>query len=173
MPSSRITPGGTAITALTLGLHTWPLATATSGTDTTVVAGTIYYGSIQVVGDVFVTGVAYLPGSASTNGNVIAAIFDEAGSLLANSALAGTTTTTAAQTQSVPLTTPYKLTGPRTLIVALQFSSTSDHLRTVPAYCGGGILAGSFTGVFGTIPNPITISATAFTANTSPVAFLY
>lgn len=173
MPSNRITPGGTAITARTVGLSTWPVATATSGTDTTVVAGTIYYGSINIPGDVFVTGVAFLPGSASTNGNVIAALYDEAGVPLANSALAGTTTTTAAQTQSVPLTVPFNLTGPRTLIVALQFSSTSDHLRTVPAYCGGGILAGSLTGVFGTLPNPLTISATNFTANTSPVAYLY
>lgn len=173
MPSERITPGGTAITARTVGLATWPIGTATTGTDTTAVAGTIYYGSINVPGDIFVTGLAFLPGSASTNGNVIVAIFNEAGALLANSALAGVITTTAAQTQLVPFTAPLLVTGPRTLIVAVQLANTGDHLRTVPAYCGGGMLAGSLTGVFGTIPNPIAISATNFTANTSPVAYLY
>lgn len=174
MPSNRITPGGTAITARALGLTNWPLATATSGTDTTAVAGTIYYTSINIPGDMPVTGVGFLPGSASTNGNVIAALYDEAGIPLANSALAGIATTTAAQTQLVPLTVPYQLTGPRTLVVAIQLSSASDHLRTVPAYCGGGILAGSVTGVFGTLPNPLTISATNFTANTAPAGiFLY
>lgn len=175
MPTNRITPGGTSITQRPLGIGTWPVATATSGTDTTIVAGTIYYGSAQVFGDVFVTGVKYLPGSASTNGNIIAAIFDEGGTLLANSILTGTATTTAAQSQSVPLTLPFLLTGPRTVIIALQLSSTSDHIRTIPTYCdvGTGVLAGSQTGVFGTLPNPLTISATLFTGAVGPIAALY
>lgn len=173
MPSSRITPGGTAINASAMNCTNWPINTATDGTDTTPVAGTQYYASIYIPGDMFVTGFNFLVGSASTNGNVLLALYDEGGTLLANSALAGTTTTTAAQTQAVPLTVPYKLTGPRYLMVALSFSSTSDRFRSIPAFCGGGVRSGSQTGVFGTLPNPLTISTTLFTANTAPIVYPY
>lgn len=172
MPSNRITPGGTAINARALNCHNWVAPTATSGTDTTPVAGTIYYTSIFVPGDMFVTSVTFLVGSASTNGTAIVALYDEAGTLLANSALAGTTTTTAAQTQTINLTVPYYLTGPRYVTVGVSLSSTSDRLRTVPAFCSGGILGGSVTGVYGTLATPITISATQFTADKAPIVFL-
>lgn len=171
MPSERISPGGTAITARPLNCHNWPVVTATSGTDTTPVAGTVYYTSIYVPGDMFITNINVLLGSASTNGNVLVALYNEGGSLLANSALAGVVTGTAATVQAVPLTVPYLATGPRYLIVGVSFANTSDRFRSVPAQCSGGILGGSVTGVFGTLANPITISATNFTADKAPVVF--
>lgn len=176
MPSNRITPGGTAIEGRPLAVGNWTVNTATSGTDTTPSTTTTYYTSMLVLGDTLVTGVKYLNGSASTNGLVLVALYDEGGTLLANSSLAGVATTTAAQTQAVPLTVPYRLTGPRYVIVAFQWNSASDRFRSVPAFCdaGGGILAGSQTGtVFGTLPAPITISATNFTADKGPVSSLY
>lgn len=170
MPSSRISPGGTAITARPLGVGSWPVSTATSGTDTTPVAGTVYFGSVATHGDMFISGVRFLAGSASTNGNVIASIYDEAGVLLANSLLAGTTTTTAAQTQTVSLTVPYMITGPRYVFVGLSFSSTSDRFRSVPTFCdvGFGIISGSVTGAFGTLASPIAIPTT-FTGGVCPI----
>lgn len=174
MPSNRITPGGTAISARPINCTNWPTPTATSGTDVTPSATTTYYTSIHTPGDMFVTGIQILWGSASTNGNAIVAVYDEAGTLLANSALAGTATTTAAQTQKIPFTAPLLLTGPRYAIIALQMSSTSDRFRAVPAYCDGGILGGSQTGtVFGTLPSPLTISSTAFTADKAPIVSFY
>jgi hypothetical protein len=169
MPSSRITPGGTAIQALPVGVTTWPVIAATSGTDTTPVAGTIYYASVWIEGDLLLTGLNILLGSASTNGTVIVGIAGSDGAVVATSALAGTTTTTAAQTQTVNLTAPTKLLGPGYYLLFAQFSSTSDRFRSVPAFCDNGIMAGSQTGVTGTIPSSLTVSATKFTADKGPV----
>lgn len=169
MPSNRITPGGTAIQAAPIGVTTWPVIAATSGTDTTPVAGTIYYASIFIPGDTPITGLNILLGSASTNGTVVVGIAGSAGTLVANSVLTGTTTTTAAQTQTVNLTVPYMAPGPGYYLVFAQFSSASDRFRSVPAFCDNGIMAGSQTGVAGTIPAQLTVSTTKFTADKGPV----
>lgn len=173
MPSTRITPGGTAIQGLTRNIHTWSNPTATSGTDTTPVAGTWYYASVFIPGDMFVTGISVLEGSASTNGNIIVALYGIDGVLIANSATAGTATTTAAQTQNVPFTAPLVVPGPAYLLLASQYSNTGDRLRTIPAFCDGGSQSGSVTGVVGTVPSPLTVSATIFTADKGPVSKLY
>lgn len=170
MPSERITPGGTAIAAAPIGVTTWPNPTATSGTDTTPVAGTIYYASVFIPGDTFVSSLNILLGSASTNGTVIVGIAGgTTGNVLATSVLTGTTTTTAAQTQSVTLTAPINLQGPGYYLLFAQFSSASDRLRSVPAFCDNGIMAGSQTGVTGTIPTSLTVSTTKFTADKGPI----
>lgn len=172
MPSNRITPGGTAIQAAPIGVTTWPNIAATSGTDTTPVAGTIYYASLFIPGDTFITGLNVLLGSASTNGNIIVGLAGLDGTVVANSALAGTATTTAAQTQTVNLTTPYLAPGPGYYLAFVQLSSTSDRFRSVPAYCDNGIMAGSQTGTFGTVPSTLTVSTTKFTADKGPVVRL-
>lgn len=170
MPSERITPGGTAIAAAPIGVTTWPNPTATSGTDTTAVAGTIYYASVFIPGDTFVTSLNILIGSASTNGTIIVGIAGAStGNVIATSTLAGTTTTTAAQTQTVALTAPVSLPGPGYYVLFAQLSNTGDHIRTVPAFCDNGIQAGSQTGVTGTIPASLTISTTKFTADKGPI----
>lgn len=174
MPSERITPGGTAIQARAINCTNWPINTATSGTDVTPSVTTTYYTSIFVPGDMEVTGIKFLVGSVGTNGNALLAIYNEGGELKANTILAGTTVGTAAQTQSINLTVPYLLTGPRYAIVALQLSSASDRFRGVPAYCDGGIIGGSQTGtVFGTLPTSLAISATNFTADKAPIVSFY
>lgn len=175
MPSERITPGGTAIEARAINLTNWPINTATAGTNVNPVITVTYYGSLWVPGDIFVTGVRILLGSASNNGNVLLALYNEGGTLLGNSALAGTSTgASTAVMLSVPLTAPAIVTGPRYLFVAAQFSNASDAFRAIPSQCDGGAVGGSQTGtVFGTLPNPLTISATAFTADKAPVFALY
>lgn len=177
MPSTRISPSGTTINARPINIGTWPSVAVTTagGTDTTPVAGTIYYASVFIPGDILVTGVKFLLGSASTNGTAIVAIYNESGTKLANSATAGTTTGTAATAQSIALTTPITLPGPGYYLIGVSLSSTSDRLRTVPAQCdaGSGILAGSVTGTYGTLASSITVSSTAFTAATGPIASLY
>lgn len=173
MPSDRISPGGTAINARAINVANWVPPTATSGTDTTPSTTTTYYTSLYIPGDMLVSNVNVLLGSASTNGAIVAALYTEAGTSLANSLLTGTTTGTAATVQAVALTVPYQLSGPRYLIVAVQFNSASDRFRSVLANCSGGILGGSMTGtVFGTLPAPLTISTTNFTADKAPIIFL-
>lgn len=173
MPSDRITPGGTAINARALNVRNWVPIAATSGTDTAVVVTVTYYTSLFIPGDMLVSSINVLLGSVSTNGLILAALYTEAGTLIANSALAGVATSTAATSQAIALTVPYLLTGPRYVIVAIQANNTSDKFRSIPAQCSGGALGGSQTGtVFGTLPAPLTISSTNFTADKAPIVFL-
>jgi hypothetical protein len=160
-----------------INLGNWPVATATTGTDTTVAANTtLYYTSVFIPGNTTITGVKYLAGSASTNGNVFASIHDTGGTLLGSTlATATVATPTAAQTGLVPLATPLQITGPRHVLVGLSFSSTSDHLRTVPTYCdaGSGIFGGTVTLGTANTAATFTPSSTQFTGATAPIVSLY
>lgn len=174
MPSQNITPGGTSIAARPLNIGSWPVPTATSGTDTACTSGTIYYVSLWLPGDVLVTGVKYLIGSVGGTDKVIASIHDESGSVLANSAVAGATVGTAAQTQDVALTVPYKANGPGIILVGLTFNGTTAKFRSILAYgnAGSGMAAGSATQTFGTVA-AFTPSSTIFTADKGGVLSLY
>jgi hypothetical protein len=103
---------------------------------------------------------------------VIAELFDSSGALLANSALAGATVGTAANSQQVALTAVYEAV-PGLYFVGLVFNGTTAKFRTVPAFCqvGKNLLAGSVAHTFGTaaaVVVPLT-----FTADKSPVMSFY
>ena len=69
----------------------------------------------------------------------------------------------------IPLTSPY--VAPAGLyFVGLQANGTTTRFRTITAN-GAGDLTGSVTGVFATLPSPITVP-TAFTANVGPICFV-
>jgi hypothetical protein len=169
-----ISPGGTQVTMeATVGLTTWPINTATSGTNASDVANTCFYASLWVPGETLVTGVSFLVGGTGGTDLVFASIFDVSGNLLANSATAGTTVGTTAQLQNLPLVTPLNLPGPMVVLIGLTFNGGSATFRAVPAYCGGSMIAGSVAQTFATGPASITPSATKFTADKAPVALLY
>lgn len=170
---NTLSPGGTVLTTQALGLTSWPVNTATAGTDTAATNGTLYYASIRLPGACLVTGISYLIGSVGGTDKVIASVYDVGGNLLANSAILGVTVGTAANLQAVPFITPVLLDGPNIVIVGLTFNGTTAKFRSVPAFCGGGMLAGSATQTFGTVTATIPISATQFTADKAPVCFLY
>ncbi len=171
--SNLLTPGGTVETTQAFGLTTWPVTAATSGTDTACTNGTLYYASLRVPGACIVTGISYLIGSVGGTDKVIASIYDIGGNLIANSAIAGTTVGTAANLQAIPFTAPATLDAPNFFLLALTFNGTTAKFRSVPAFCGGGMLAGSATQTFGTVTSTIAVSATNFTADKGPVCFLY
>lgn len=155
-------------------IGTWPgQVAATSGTDTACTNGTGYAGIIYIPNNVTITGVRFLIGSVGGTDKVIASIHDENGTLLANSALAGATVGTAAQTQDVALTAAYLAIGPAFLFLGLTFNGTTAKFRSVPAYCnvGGGVIGNSFTQTFGTAASFAAI--TTFTADKVPVASIY
>lgn len=156
-----------------LNCGTWPITSATSGTDTACSNGTAYVGSIFVPFRMKVTGVQYLVGSVGGTDKVVASIHDAAGALIANSATAGATVGTAAQTQQVALTSTVTLPGPASYFLALTFNGTTAKFRTIPAFCnaGNGVIGNSVTQTFGT---PAAFTApTTFTADKVPVASLY
>lgn len=175
-PTGVITPAGgiAAAGGFTLrpyNIRTWQPIAATSGTDTACSNGTAYVGSIVVPGNVTITGIEYLVGSVGGTDKVIASLHDSAGVLLANSALAGATVGTAAQTQQVAFTAPYAAVGPATYYIALTFNGTTAKFRSVPAFCQAGVMGNGVAQTFGTAA---TFTApTTFTADKVPVAWLY
>lgn len=169
---SLLSPGGVVCNGFPVGLCSWPITTATSGTDTAATNGTAYYVSVYVPGLTEITGVQYLLGSVGGTDKVIASLYDVSGTLLANSATAGVTAGTTATTQQIPFTVPYTIDGPNLFLVALTFNGTTAKFRSIPAYCDNGAIAGSSTQTFGT-PANLTVSATKFTADKGPVLALY
>lgn len=167
MPNSKTNPPVEFYTR-PFNFATVPNVAATSGTDVAATNGTLYYGSIFLPGNVTINGISFLIGSVGGTDKVIVSVHDLAGVLLANSAAAGVTVGTAANAQSVALTTPYSFVGPGHILVGLCFNGTTAKFRAVPAFCSAGIMGGSATQTFGT-PATFTPSATAFTADTAPM----
>lgn len=169
-PTGGIAAAG-GFTLRPYNIHTWQPIAATSGTDTACTNGTGYCGSIFVPGNMTITGVEYLIGSVGGTDKVIASLHDSAGVLLANSALAGATVGTAANTQQVAFTSTYAAVGPATYYICLTFNGTTAKFRSVPAFCQGGVMGNSVTQTFGTAA---TFTApTTFTADKVPVAWIY
>ncbi len=155
------------------GLGTWSPVAATSGTDVACTNGTIYFANIFVQGNARITGIQYLVGSVGGTDKVIASLHDHNGTLLANSATAGTTVGTTAQLQQVALSSVYVAAGPAYLLLALTFNGTTAKFRAIPAYTNfNGVLTGSAAQTFGT-PSTFALPATQFTADVGPVAGIY
>lgn len=169
-PTGGIAAAG-GFTLKPYNIRTWQPIAATSGTDTACTNGTAYVGSIQVPGNMTITGISYLVGSVGGTDKVIVSLHDSSGALLANSALAGTTVGTAAQVQAVDFTTPYAAKGPATYFVALTFNGTTAKFRSVPAHTQGGVIGNGVTQTFGTAA--AFTAPTTFTADKVPVAFIY
>src|SRR3990167_8973561 len=178
-----ITPATTVTGALTLtagivggiprNAGTWCNNTATAGTDTACTNGTAYVGSVFLGANATITGIQFLVGSVGGTDSVVASLHDSAGTLLANSALAGAVVGTAAQVQQVALTATYAAKGPAWYFVALTFNGATAKFRSVPAYCnaGSGVVGNGVAQTFGTAA---TFTApTTFTADKVPVASLY
>ena len=141
----------------------------TAGTDTAPVAGTVYVGELFVPANATLTGIGYLIGSVGGTDKAIAALYDSAGAVVANSAVAGVTVGTTATYQELPFTATYAAVGPAQYFVSISMNGTTARLRTVPA---GAILPTTTAeGVFGTL-DAIT-PPTTFTAASAPVAYSY
>lgn len=167
-------PLGTFVQGSLSGFGTWQPAAATTGTDTAATSGTVYYGGIWVPGNIFASGIQYLIGSVGGTDKVIVSLHDAGGTLLANSATAGVTVGTAANSQQVPFTAPVQLPGGSLVLVGLTFNGTTAKFRSLPAFCnvGTNAIGGSAAQTFGT-PASFTPSATVFTADKMPCASFY
>lgn len=151
---------------------TWQNIAATSGTDSTV-AIALHYASVWVPGSVVVNGIGYLVGSAGGTGKVIVSLHDVGGTVLAQSAVAGATIGTAAETQEVSFSAPYTIQSPGVYLLAVTFNEAATRkFRTIPAFCGAGIMAGSATQTFIAVAS-FTPSTTRFTADKGPIAYLF
>lgn len=147
-------------------------AYASFGTSTTPVAGTIYYADVFVPRNMTITGVSVLNGgTVGTNKWIVGLHATAGGATVANSNLAGVTSSGANAFQDVPFTGTYAAVGPARYWIAFQTDGTTDRFRTVAASTFVDVLTKSAAGAFGTLAS-LTVPTT-FTADVGPIGCLY
>jgi hypothetical protein len=151
--------GGTAYTSLD-----------TNGAAT--VAGTLNCTELDVSANKLATGLAVMFGTtAGGSDKHLVALLDGGGNVLATSALAGATNSTASTYVRFAFTSQYLVVGPAQYFACTQSNGTSDTLRFLVTGTQDTYLTTSKTGTFGTIPT-ITVPTT-FTTAVGPYMLLY
>jgi hypothetical protein len=155
------------------GFANWQPVAATSGSDTTPASGSHFVTSIFVPVNKTVTGAAYLIGSVGGTNLVYAALYEAGGTVVTNSTIVGggVTVGTAANLQTLNFTSTSDIKGPALYYVGISMNGTTARLRTVPAFCQGGIFGNTVTQTHGSVA-AIT-APTSFVADKAPVVFLY
>jgi hypothetical protein len=109
----------------------------------------------------YLTGLALLNGATVGTNRWLYILRDAGGNVLANTAVAGTTTAGASTYQQIAFTTPFFAVGPAVYYACLQANGTTDTFRAVLTAANNGLFAGYVTAqTFGTIVNPITVPTT-------------
>ncbi len=163
------------------------------GNNMTPVAGSVYYGTIEVNSTRVLTGLSVLNGTVAGTDAVDVYLFAADGRPIAHSAFAGTTASGTDRFQDIPFTATLLATGPTRYWVAYQTSGTTTRFRNVNLTPGSstaglgafiGMLGSSVTAVFGSIPSALSTAGTApntaatalpttLIANTAPISCLY
>jgi hypothetical protein len=153
------------------GVANKDVSVATDGTDTTPATGTQFVTSIFTPTRITVTNVNYLIGSVGGTDRVYAVLYSSTGAVLGNSTLAaaGTVVGTAANIQTLALTTPVTIPAGR-FFIGISMNGATARIRTVPAHCQVGILGATVSQTHATVA-AITPPAT-FTANQAPYVFI-
>lgn len=146
---------------------------ATTGTDVTyAAAGDEYLTELVIRRNVTLTGAALLNGPTVATDSVIYALWDSSGSLVANTALAGTTTSGADAWQQIAFTSAYAAV-PGRYFLGVQANGTTDDFHAIAA--GGTKATQTNTtdrGSFGTISDLAAVP-TAFAADVGPIMYVY
>lgn len=142
------------------------------GTSTATVAGSIYLTEVVVPYNMTVTGVGVLNGAtAGGTDNGLVALFNSAGALVANSALAGAATSGPNTFQQRAFTGTYAAVGPGRYWIGYQSNGTTDTIRLFATATYLDIATTLKTGAFGALPAITPVST--FTALNGAVAYLY
>lgn len=116
-------------------------------------------------------GVGVLNGTTVGTSKYITAVWGTSGTLLANSAVAGTTSTGASVMQNLAFVSPILL-APGRYFIGLQMDVATDTVRHVLSANGSNVICGTQAGTFGTVPNITTVSTT-FTTAVAPISQLF
>ena len=146
------------------------LLNTTSGTNVTMVAGTIYWAAVFIPMNVTLTGIIFTIGTTGGTDKWIGALYNSAGTLVANSTTAGTTVGTASTKQKLAFTGTYNALGPSVYYIALQSNGTTAKMLAL-GNVTEGFVTGSVAGTFGTLPS-ITPGST-YTSAIGPFASTY
>lgn len=133
----------------------------TNGTAPT--AGTMYLTEIYVPYTQTWTGIGVLNGTTASTDKMLVALYGTDGKLLANSAVAGTTSSGASAMQNRAFTSTITL-PPGRYFLGVQSNGTTATLRHLVDTFGANVCTGSVAGTFGTVPATITPPATHTTA---------
>jgi hypothetical protein len=146
-------------------------AAATTGTDGVPANGTQFVTGIRVENNMTLTNINYLIGSVGGTDKVYGVVYNSAGAVVIASSVSGggATVGTAANIQTLAVTTPTALTR-GLYYVGISMNGNTARLRLVPAHCQAGIWAGSVSQTHGTVA-AIT-PPTTFTADKAPYVFL-
>lgn len=147
------------------------VALASLGTNTTDINGQVWISSLQLPVDKAITGIGCLQGGTATTDKTIFSLYNSAGTLLANSAVAGTLLSGANTFQRQAFTSVY--TAPAGLYyVGVQGNgTTAGSIRTIAASTFLQVATAVASGTFGTLP-AIT-PPTTFTADSGPICYVY
>lgn len=158
-----------------LRLPVIPLGSAAlTGYETNGVAQTA--GSMNLV-EIYVpyaqtwTGAGFLNGTTVGTDKAIVALYGTDGTLIANSAVAGTTTAGASVIQNLAFTSAVNLL-PGRYFLGLQMNGNTDTIRHILAANGSNVSGSTTAGTFGTVPATMTVPST-FTTAVAPIMQLY
>lgn len=149
-PTRVCTPPGLQTLALltTFGDTTAPFVV---GTNTTPVAGRVYYGTVYLPETRLLTGVSLLNGTVGGTDNINLAIYRADGvGPLAKTLAGGTLASGIGRFQDIAFTAVYLATGPARYWIAAQINGTTTRFRTInltPGATTAGL--GAFIGVLG------------------------
>ncbi len=171
-PSAGIVPAAGSDPG-TWGGRFAPVA-ATSGTSTQGIANQQWIAPIWVPANVTLTGLAYLIATTGGTDKAIVSLYNNAGTLVANSTTSGggTTVGTAANIQSLAFTSAYAAIGPARYWAAVQTNGTTAFIRTIPANVSVALVGTATNGTVSTPAATITVP-TSFIADTGPVICAY
>lgn len=152
------------------------VAYTSAGSSQTVVAGSIYGADLVVGGSAatpFIsTGGAILNGATAATDLLIYILYDSAGNVVANTALAGTLSANANVFQKIVWTSPVQLV-PGEYHLAWQSNGSTATFRSISTATNVNVLTESQTGVFATLA-PLTINTTIPpVAGLGPIGYIY
>lgn len=145
------------------------LGFAALGTSAVHVAGSWYRSEIQVREAMTATGIGVLNGATVGTDNLLVALYDTLGNLVAQSA--AVLSAGANAFQNIPFTLPTNLI-PGRYFIAVQASGTTATTRRQAAANGGNTMTQLAAGTFGVVPLSFA-PPTTFTADAGPIAWLY
>lgn len=157
------------------GPRNWPNTVmksfATGGTSAVHVAGSWYRGEVFIPYLAQWLGFYVLNGATVGTDNLMIGLWDSAGNLITNSAVAGVLSAGANTPQQIAfLTAP--ILPPGRYFVGVQCNGTTATTRRIAAGDGAFEMCSVVAGTFGTVPATFTVPTT-FTTATSPMVIMY
>lgn len=138
-------------------------ALTAAGASSVHVAGTMNITEIYIPYWNLWKGIAVLNGTVVGTDNMLIALYGSSGTLMANSAVAGTLSANASTFQNRDFLVP-QLLAPGRYFLGVQSNGTTATSNKLVSANGVNVLTTSSTGVFGTVPATITVPTTFTTA---------